>query len=634
MDGVRIVRARLRGATGVPDARARLASRLDVALRDLDPGEAIVCLREARAMVTQESLAQPGAHGASAWRPLADDLRARLALARRPWVEFVGPDAAAVRFADTAEWLACAALDLLAGRLDACWWWCSLPQPGAAGVIAAWQRHPRAVPAALAMLAARRGAVAFARRLAQPANTLRHALLHSFALSDVLTSHDHPAVRALVEALADCPGDAPEGLPDAVRALLWLALGLARAPSAVAVAPRPPAGWLAPPATSAPAAPAHAGPAARPASVRVLTEQRRPGGDAVTEPPAASAPLVPIRVRPGVGSVVASILAAANDPAPAPAAVRPRGAAPLSPVRRPSQAASAESDEAPAIVATAPGPLPAVPDPATVERVSAGAPQQRAETGKGIGAASATATVTEFGGVFYLLNLALSLGLYPDFTRPAECGLALHPWDFLSLLAGQLLGPAFALDPLSDWLATAAGRPADCPPGLWANPPAPDWTLPAPWLTPWQRQTRPWRCTRGAGRQALWHPEGFCVADLPVHRCHEPACWPGWVSPLRTALRRRPPPAAIAGWPAWCARLVPFVVARLGVATGLPAATVVSSVLPARAIVRRSAERVNVHMSLAALPVEVRLAGLDRDLGWLPAAGCSLHYHFDSEGGL
>jgi len=36
--------------------------------------------------------------------------------------------------------------------------------------------------------------------------------------------------------------------------------------------------------------------------------------------------------------------------------------------------------------------------------------------------------------------------------------------------------------------------------------------------------------------------------------------------------------------------------------------------------------------ALAALPIELRLAGLDRDLGWLPAAGCALRYRFDAEG--
>src|SRR4029453_19226509 len=45
---------------------------------------------------------------------------------------------------------------------------------------------------------------------------------------------------------------------------------------------------------------------------------------------------------------------------------------------------------------------------------------------------------TDFGGVFYLLNAALQLGLYGDFTTPMQPGLALPVWDFLALVGGEL----------------------------------------------------------------------------------------------------------------------------------------------------------------------------------------------------
>ncbi|HEU4882814.1 MAG TPA: hypothetical protein VFT45_11225, partial [Longimicrobium sp.] len=47
---------------------------------------------------------------------------------------------------------------------------------------------------------------------------------------------------------------------------------------------------------------------------------------------------------------------------------------------------------------------------------------------------------------------------------------------------------------------------------------------------------------------------------------------------------------------------------------------------PARLAV--SASAVDVHLSLADLPLPVRVAGLDRDAGWIPAAGRSLSFHF------
>ena len=49
---------------------------------------------------------------------------------------------------------------------------------------------------------------------------------------------------------------------------------------------------------------------------------------------------------------------------------------------------------------------------------------------------------TNFGGVFYLLNAALQLGLYGDFTTPMQPGLALPVWDFLALAGRELAGSA------------------------------------------------------------------------------------------------------------------------------------------------------------------------------------------------
>jgi hypothetical protein len=40
------------------------------------------------------------------------------------------------------------------------------------------------------------------------------------------------------------------------------------------------------------------------------------------------------------------------------------------------------------------------------------------------------------------------------------------------------------------------------------------------------------------------------------------------------------------------------------------------------------AERLEVHLSLERLPVAVRVAGLDRDPGWIPAAGRDLRFYF------
>jgi hypothetical protein len=45
--------------------------------------------------------------------------------------------------------------------------------------------------------------------------------------------------------------------------------------------------------------------------------------------------------------------------------------------------------------------------------------------------------------------------------------------------------------------------------------------------------------------------------------------------------------------------------------------------------VRDDGTRVDVRYALADHPFEIRRAGLDRDPGWIPAAGRRLHFHFD-----
>jgi hypothetical protein len=56
---------------------------------------------------------------------------------------------------------------------------------------------------------------------------------------------------------------------------------------------------------------------------------------------------------------------------------------------------------------------------------------------------------------------------------------------------------------------------------------------------------------------------------------------------------------------------------------------------PAALVVRRygrisvSPAHLDVTFSLAAHPIEIRIAGLDRDPGWIPAAGRHVAFHFD-----
>jgi hypothetical protein len=157
---------------------------------------------------------------------------------------------------------------------------------------------------------------------------------------------------------------------------------------------------------------------------------------------------------------------------------------------------------------------------------------------------------TDLGGVFFLLNLALEQRLYGDFTRPADCGLPLSPWDLLALVGPRLLGRSMPDDPVWNLLARLAGR-----------------------------DRTPLRAPRAMRRWAI----------------RLSARW-------RTALS-----------------------ARLDLPQGRAAALLVE--LPAEVVCTPT--RVEVRFQLIDLPVALRVAGLDRDPGWIPAAGRSVAFRFD-----
>ena len=145
------------------------------------------------------------------------------------------------------------------------------------------------------------------------------------------------------------------------------------------------------------------------------------------------------------------------------------------------------------------------------------------------------------------INVALSFGLYGDFTQPADRGLDLSIWNFLTIAGRRLTPPRFHDDPVWTLLAQLAGDCAD------QNQPAP-WMR---WLIPCIRARLARGVHRAGRRQA--------GALLCVHR----------------------------------------------------------------ATVLTSATHVDVMFSLADLPIAIRLSGLDRDPGWIPAADRVIAFHYD-----
>lgn len=248
---------------------------------------------------------------------------------------------------------------------------------------------------------------------------------------------------------------------------------------------------------------------------------------------------------------------------------------------------------------------------------------------------------TELGGIFYLVNVAIHLGHYGDFTTPAEPGLTLSPWDWAALVGRHLLPRARRREAVWEMLAWLAGRTVDTPPGEAFRVPS-TWRMPAEWLEPFSPTSRPWVIRRSGGRLVLRHPSGFPVLDRPLGRESEAVL-------VRELRRHRPSPRtreerapaargstmrdwggvspALARWVGWTAE---YVAARVQLALGsaTPAAAA-RTLLRRRAVIAAGPERVDLRFWLDDHPVAIRRAGLDRDPGFVPAAGRVIAFHFD-----
>ncbi len=172
---------------------------------------------------------------------------------------------------------------------------------------------------------------------------------------------------------------------------------------------------------------------------------------------------------------------------------------------------------------------------------------------------------TKLGGLLYLINYALFTGYYGDFTQPRNPGLALPVWDFVELLGRALLGGDIPDDPIWTLLAALSGRSEDEPPGAHFDP-----------------------------------PEHESLAD--------------WLRDVEQHARERLTAALLADVPG----------------VGATASGALAQILlfrPARIYCTET--NVDAVFSLSDLPLSIRMAGLDRDPGWVPAAGRVISFHFE-----
>ncbi len=213
--------------------------------------------------------------------------------------------------------------------------------------------------------------------------------------------------------------------------------------------------------------------------------------------------------------------------------------------------------------------------------------------------------LTEFGGVFFLLNVALYLNLYSDFTAPLGPNLDLSIWDLLAVLGSAFTQDKIRHDELWFLLAKLAGHPGGHEPGENFKPPD-EWRIPEEWLVPFEPIPNLEQEERD-GRLVLLHPEGFTIEDKSCDTLREPGSG--------DSLRR---------WLGW---MTGYIRARLVRACGRKDAAELVCGCPAR--VKFTLTHVDVNFALQSHPIEIRLAGLDRDPGWIPAAGRYVMFSFE-----
>jgi hypothetical protein len=242
---------------------------------------------------------------------------------------------------------------------------------------------------------------------------------------------------------------------------------------------------------------------------------------------------------------------------------------------------------------------------------------------------------TDLGGLFYLINLGSYLGLYGDFTTPQEPGIELNIWDFITLLGARLGGEQTSDDPVWPLLATLANRREGETPGTGFDPPD-EWRILPAWLEAFADESL-WRWYTQEGRLKVVHGAGFPVLDVAMTgeevEVQVKRETQEYLSTVPFTLKRGPDAAGRehdGPLELWLSRLVPYVHARLMRALGHSIGERLSVVLfrhQARARVTET--HLDVHLTLAELPIEIRIAGLDRDPGWVPAAGRYIRFHYE-----
>jgi hypothetical protein len=587
---LRIRRARLHNAA--PDDRDRLALRLE-AVRPESVGVPDRALLIVPRLVARRTLPRHGDSGLFAG-DVADGLRAALQRARRPGEASSPEDSlyfddeldAAVWLIE--QWLAGAPPaerewwpNVTDGAAPPVWWRRSILPDGRRlpsliarlvrrGVAEPWLRRldPGDVRTGLTAIAETHGLSLPAQRLF-PVSPRPHAAGPH--------SPDLVAAVALLEAIA--PEARRSDLPPPARLLLLIGLIAERRPAMLAVR----SATLAFAAVAAGNLP---GPEEKADSHRPRVPQS-----------SASAPARPLGLAP----------AAPGEPEESPRLPRAVVSSPVEEIAAPRGRA-----EAPLRRPAGPAPAGRRVPPVHARPIEATLP--------------APAIRSEYGGLLFLLNALLALGVYGDFSEPRRSLPGLSPFGMLRLLGRAWFGAPFVADPLHGLLERlAGGRSADLARDFEPR----RWSVPRAWLLPWP-DSGPALIARRTRRPMVWHPAGFPLAELDGGG-HDAAVR----AARQSGLKGRPLPASLPALPAtprarWLACLRLYLEARVARALDCSGRMEAVTLLCRRpASISADGERVEARFALRDHPLAIRLAGLDRDPGWIPATGRDFRYFFE-----
>jgi hypothetical protein len=576
---------------------------------------------------------------ASWQRAVTASLEKLAASAARPAYGAVPAETDAVLFYDRAEVLAALALDWMSGTLPVQWWWREFlrGRDAITTLLREWTESPQYVPGALDLLAKRARAVQFVQRMPQQAaREILEAVLIAFNVPRPGTEGTPPRRNAEDRVEPPQPAAATPETKKDLRVVALHAPFQRWVPEADTRALLPAQSMLLVHALMLRRAPAAARTAAFQkdllrwqAAVETLAviEDRDTAG-VQEEPPRAtsqekpSAPDMPV-------ITAGQERAAESQTVVHPPDVAPEHLAEKAVAAESVMATSSETREAPVHRVTPPSQQPTVGDrsasdaePSASRHIDdqtnvlpqepageyvAGSEEAQPERASEL----ATTLETEYGGVFFLLSLALYLYIYGDFTSPAEPGLELNIWDFLALMAFELTDGEIEKDPLWVELAALAGRPKSVRPGLGFDPPD-EWRVSAEWLAAFTEDYVPQPALIN-GRMISMHPAGFTAVDVPA----ETNVTDGVGESFR----------AIDGLQRWVGWMAGYFRARLVRALGREDALALLCRRPARVVLTLT--HVDVTFALDHHPIELRMAGLDRDPGWIPAAGRYVAFHFE-----